>query len=223
MPALVTSTLPDAITQKLSDYVAKHTPHTFPACDLVVLHRGEQVLQGAWGTCEGIAPQADRRWDIASLTKLFTTTCVLSLCSQGKLDLDSAVGDWLPAFVHQALRPVEPGQNPHTLARLPVPADREGMLVDAREITLRQLLTHTSGLQDWRAIFLALAESAPAPRRGEGGPQLCQPGARGGGMDRPVRFPGCARAQHRLQRPGLHPLGRDRQPLHGQASGAVHR
>lgn len=73
MPALVTSTLPDAITQKLNDYVAKHTPHTFPACDLVVLHRGEQVLQGAWGTCEGIAPQADRRWDIASLTKLFTT------------------------------------------------------------------------------------------------------------------------------------------------------
>lgn len=168
MPALVTSTLPDAITQKLSDYVAKHTPHTFPACDLVVLHRGEQVLQGAWGTCEGIAPQADRRWDIASLTKLFTTTCVLSLCSQGKLDLDSAVGDWLPAFVRQALRPVEPGQNPHTLARLPVPADRQGLVVDAREITLRQLLTHTSGLQDWRAIFLALAESAPAPRRGEG-------------------------------------------------------
>lgn len=168
MPALVSSTLPDAITHKLSDYVGKHTPHTFPACDLVVLHRGQQVLQGAWGTCEGIAPQPDRHWDIASLTKLFTTTCVLSLCSDGALDLHSAVGDWLPEFVRNPERPVEPGQNPHTLERLPVPAPRQGLRVDARQVTVRQLLTHTSGLQDWRAIFLALAAAAPAPRRGVG-------------------------------------------------------
>ena len=64
----------------------------------------------------------DTRFRLASLTKLLTSVTVLRLCEQGIVSLDAPVTDWLPAF-----RPC---------------------LRDGREpfITLRHLLSHTSGL-----------------------------------------------------------------------------
>jgi CubicO group peptidase (beta-lactamase class C family) len=59
---------------------------------------------------------------IGSITKLFTSTAILQLRDQGKLRLDDPVSLYLPWF--------------HI--RNPYP--------DAPEITIRQLLTHTSGL-----------------------------------------------------------------------------
>ncbi|WP_446215102.1 serine hydrolase domain-containing protein [Micromonospora sp. IBHARD004] len=57
-------------------------------------------------------------FDLASLTKLFTTTVLLTLVEEGRLGLDEPIARWLPAF-----------------------GDGE-----RRRITLRHLLTHTSGL-----------------------------------------------------------------------------
>ncbi|WP_439853008.1 serine hydrolase domain-containing protein [Pseudomonas syringae] len=64
----------------------------------------------------------DTRFRLASLTKLLTSITVLRLCELGVLRLDAALTDWLPAF-----RP---------------------RLADGREpvVTLRHLLSHTSGL-----------------------------------------------------------------------------
>ena len=59
---------------------------------------------------------------IGSVTKLFTSTAILQLRDQGKLRLDDPVSLYLPWF----------------RIRNPFP--------DAPEITIRQLLTHTSGL-----------------------------------------------------------------------------
>ena len=162
-PPLVFSQLSTQATQALSQYVSEHLPLSFPACDITVMHRHERVFQGAWGSCEGIAPMPGRHWDIASITKLFTTTCIFGLCSKGALQLDTPVGEWIPEFVRTPLRPMEAGQNPHSLAREPLPGDRQGQVVDARTITLRQLLTHTSGLQAWRALFLELGDTPPPP------------------------------------------------------------
>ena len=68
----------------------------------------------------------DTLFDIASLTKVVgTTTAVLALVSQGELDLDAPSGRHLPGFT----------------------ALREG------QVTLRQLLTHTSGLPDTRKFY----------------------------------------------------------------------
>ncbi|HEX5542203.1 MAG TPA: serine hydrolase domain-containing protein [Micromonospora sp.] len=57
-------------------------------------------------------------FDLASLTKLFTATVLMTLVEEGALTLDEPVARWLPAF-----------------------GDGE-----RRRITLRHLLTHTSGL-----------------------------------------------------------------------------
>lgn len=57
-------------------------------------------------------------FDLASLTKLFTTTVLLTLVDEGALGLDEPIARWLPSF-----------------------GDGE-----RRGITLRHLLTHTSGL-----------------------------------------------------------------------------
>ncbi|WP_062349744.1 serine hydrolase domain-containing protein [Herbidospora yilanensis] len=64
---------------------------------------------------------ADSIFDLASLTKLFTTVVAVSLAETGAVDLDEPVATWLPAYY---------GDRP--------------------TITLRHLLTHTSGLPPGR-------------------------------------------------------------------------
>ncbi|MEU5993131.1 serine hydrolase domain-containing protein [Spirillospora sp. NPDC047418] len=70
------------------------------------------------------APVSPRsRFRIGSLTKPFTATVVLQLAGEGRIDLDAPVERYLPGVVRGA--------------------DNDG-----REITVRQLLQHTSGLPD---------------------------------------------------------------------------
>lgn len=91
---------------------------------VVVLRRGEQVLY------EGVAGLASPRWsvphtlgtrfDTASITKLFTSVAVLQLVGRGLLGLDDSIHDHV---------------------------DLAGTTI-SREVTLRHLLTHTSGIAD---------------------------------------------------------------------------
>ena len=70
-------------------------------------------------------------YDLASLTKVIaTTSAVLLLIADGKLSLDQPAADILPAF-----------------------AERE-----KKEISIRHLLTHCSGLRPWRAYYDDLRE-----------------------------------------------------------------
>jgi D-alanyl-D-alanine carboxypeptidase len=68
---------------------------------------------------------ADGRIRIASNTKMFTATVVLQLVGEGKIKLDEPVETYLPGLVHGAGG------------------------IDGRQITVRQLLQQTSGLQDY--------------------------------------------------------------------------
>lgn len=69
-----------------------------------------------------VAVTRQTRFRLASLTKLITSVCALRLCEQGRLALDDAVTRWLPDFT---------------------PRLAQGRMVT---ITLRHLLSHTSGL-----------------------------------------------------------------------------
>jgi CubicO group peptidase (beta-lactamase class C family) len=85
--------------------------------------------QGIWRGCAGVsyAGQAitpDMEFGIASNTKLFVSTAMLILQENDLLDLDDSIGDWLPTY---------PNIDPN--------------------ITIRQLLNHTSGISD--PIFLS--------------------------------------------------------------------
>ena len=86
-------------------------------------HRGETVFAAARGfaTPRWRVPNTiETRFDTASITKLFTSVAVLQLVAAGKLDLDASIHD------HVALA---------------------GTTISPR-VTLRHLLTHTSGISD---------------------------------------------------------------------------
>jgi len=72
---------------------------------------------------------------IASQTKAITTTAVMMLWEEGKFSLDDSVAKFIPAFANQkVLNNFDPKDTTYTT----VPAKRP--------ITIRDLLTHTSGL-----------------------------------------------------------------------------
>lgn len=89
-----------------------------------------------WAKGYGFADLESRRpatpatlYRVASITKLFTATAVMQLRDAGRLRLDDPVRDRLPWFTVQKAGDMDP------------------------PITIRQLLTHTSGLpRDFRAV-----------------------------------------------------------------------
>ena len=88
----------------------------------------------AVGASDPVTP--DTMFRIASMTKIVTTTAALQLVERGKLDLDAPVDQYLPEFADLQVLEGFDGDTP----RLRAPASRA---------TVRQLVTHTSGLAYW--------------------------------------------------------------------------
>lgn len=90
------------------------------------------VFEHGYGQADpatGAPVRADTRFNLASSGKMFTAVAVLQLVQQGKLNLDTPIGRYLPDW--------------------PVARVRD-------TVTPRQLLTHTSGLGSyWGAAFQA--------------------------------------------------------------------
>lgn len=116
--------------------------HAFPGCAFGALAGGELVLADALGgfTYEEGAPpvRTDTVFDIASLTKVVSTTAVAMLLYQtGVLDVDTPLGDLLPGFV----------------------VGREST-ERARKVTIRHLLAHNSGLPGYVEFFRTVTTPA---------------------------------------------------------------
>ena len=88
----------------------------------------------AVGASDPVTP--DTMFRIASMTKIIATTAALQLVERGKLDLDAPVDQFLPEFADLQVLEGFDGDEP----RLRAPATRA---------TVRQLVTHTSGLAYW--------------------------------------------------------------------------
>lgn len=92
-----------------------------PGVSAAVVRSGELVWSGASGTTvDGSKLDMDSPMVIGSVTKTFVAALILQLAEEGRLSIDATVAEYLP----------------------------ELELVGADEITLRQLLNHTSGLAD---------------------------------------------------------------------------
>src|SRR5687768_14976825 len=85
-----------------------------PAAQLVICHKGEMVHDVAMGFLD---PETRTRpvntetlFDLASVTKLFTTTAFMTLVEQGNVSLDDPVCSVLPEFSNA--RPIQPYENP---------------------------------------------------------------------------------------------------------------
>ncbi|AMR28760.1 serine hydrolase [Hymenobacter psoromatis] len=109
-----------------------------PGVIALVARDGKVVYRKALGYADAAAktplrPDAIER--IASQTKAITSVGLMELYDQGKFQLDDPIAKYLPAFAH-----------PKVLASFN-PKDSTFTTVPARgEITIRQLLTHTSGI-----------------------------------------------------------------------------
>jgi CubicO group peptidase (beta-lactamase class C family) len=98
-----------------------------PGASVLVVQDGQPVFRRSYGLAnleEGIAATPATNYRLASITKQFTAACILLLAEDGKLTLDDPVKRWLPS--------------------LPAAADA---------VTLRHLLSHTSGLIDYEDVM----------------------------------------------------------------------
>jgi CubicO group peptidase (beta-lactamase class C family) len=94
----------------------------------------------------------DAVFRIASMTKPVAGVAIMMMLEEGKLRLTDPVSRYIPQFKDMKVaiaQPLEAGSGPATngqTAGEPPPAPRFQMVPAAREITIRDLLTHTSGL-----------------------------------------------------------------------------
>ena len=124
----------------------------YPGAALAVLWRGEVVVRCAAGrtAARAGAPAAapDTIYDLASLTKVVAT---VPLILQGAAEGRLALDDPVPAHLPEC---------PH------------------HNVTIRQLLTHTSGLPAWIPFYLETAGAEAIVRRAAATPLAAQPGSR---------------------------------------------
>ena len=113
--------LPPAQVAAIDQLVAKTLGDTgVPSAEIAVVRDGKLVLNKAYGKAnEGLAADPKLPYQIASNSKQFTAMALLLLEDEDKLKLDDPVAKYIPGISG---------------------GDR---------ITLRQLLSHTSGLQDF--------------------------------------------------------------------------
>src|SRR5580658_456163 len=98
-----------------------------PGASVLVLRDGQPLIRRAYGLAD-LAPRTPAtpatNYRLASMTKEFTAAAVLLLAQERRLSLDDVLTRWLP--------------------HLPPVADT---------ITIRELLTHTSGVLDYEELM----------------------------------------------------------------------
>jgi len=107
-----------------------------PGVAVAVTDRDGTVYEGAFGERglgQGVPMTTDSVFYLASMTKPITATCAMQLVEQGKLELDAPISRYVP---HARKLQVLDGWDDKGQPRLRPPK---------REITLRDLNTHTSG------------------------------------------------------------------------------
>src|SRR5580692_5994168 len=115
-----------AVTRKV-DALMQAYQGEVPGASVLVLKDGEFLIRRAYGLAD-LAPRTPAtpatNYRLASMTKEFTATAVLLLAQERRLSLDDVLTRWLP--------------------HLPPVADT---------ITIRELLTHTSGVLDYEELM----------------------------------------------------------------------
>lgn len=114
----------------------------FPGAAVVIGRRGGEVLAEGFGRTDwqagapAVSPDSTV-YDLASLTKVVaTTSAIMALYDDGVIRLDDPVAKWVPAFT----------------------GGQKGA------VTIRQLLTHRSGLPPGRDVWKFMGDTAAARR-----------------------------------------------------------
>ncbi|HET7316983.1 MAG TPA: serine hydrolase domain-containing protein [Sphingomicrobium sp.] len=137
-PAAAQPLSPAEVSQ-IDQLVAKTLADTgVPSAEIAVVRDGKLVLNKAYGKAnEGLPANPGLPYQIASNSKQFTAMALLLLEDEGKLSLDDHVSKYIPA------------------------------VTEGDKITIRELLSHTSGLQDfWPQDFMFKTMTVPTTPQG---------------------------------------------------------
>jgi CubicO group peptidase (beta-lactamase class C family) len=110
---------------KVDAVFARWTAQT-PGCAVGVAEDGKAVLEKAYGMADlehDVPNAADTIFEAGSVSKQFTAAAVLLLAREGKLSLDDQARKYVPELPDYG-----------------------------KPLTIRHMLTHTSGLRDWGAV-----------------------------------------------------------------------
>jgi len=122
-PAKGQAQLPAELQEKIDNAANETLTKTgVPSASIAVVKEGQIAYLHAYGNARidpAMPAKPDMRYSIGSISKQFTATAILLLQEQGKLSLDDKVGKFLPE------------------------------LTRANEVSIRQILSHTSGYQDY--------------------------------------------------------------------------
>ena len=134
------------------DYLRSQVDSAFPGAVIVIGGANQNIVVSAvghYGVDDGRPVTAATVYDLASLTKVIgLTTAVMILVDSGKIDLDAPVQRYVPAFQG---------------------AGKE-------RVTIRHLLTHSSGMPAWRPLYAETATREQALALVDTTPLLRQPG-----------------------------------------------
>jgi CubicO group peptidase (beta-lactamase class C family) len=127
LAATAPAVLPAQVVQKIDALFDPWTRSDAPGCAISVTRDGQAVFERGYGMADleqGVAIRPDTVFNIASLSKQFTTTSISLLEQDGKLSWDDDVRRYIPELPDYGT-----------------------------PITLRHLANHTSGLRDWLGLL----------------------------------------------------------------------
>ena len=139
-PAQTVETLDPALRDRIDRIAAQVLEQTgVPSASVAVVQAGKLVYTHAYGSARLATPTTpavpatpQMRYSIGSISKQFTAATILMLQEEGKLALDDPVGKYVPG------------------------------LTRGGEVTIRQILSHTSGYQDyWPEDYVMTPMLAP--------------------------------------------------------------
>ncbi|WP_420388508.1 serine hydrolase domain-containing protein [Roseivirga sp.] len=111
--------------KNLSDYIRFRAAHNRYSGVTAVFQKEKQIFQQVEGLANqiwDIPNQYNTKFNLASVTKMFTATGIGMLLDEGKIALDETIFQYFPDFPNKTI---------------------------AQQVTVRQLLSHTSGLSDF--------------------------------------------------------------------------
>ena len=112
---------------KVDELFQAYSAEGMPGASVMVIRDGQPILTKSYGLANvetGVAVEPSTNFRLASITKQFTATSILMLVDDGKLSLDDSIRQHFPEF----------------------PEFADG-------ITVRHILQHTSGIEDYEPIY----------------------------------------------------------------------
>lgn len=133
-PVYAQQSLDDRATTYIDNALKKYNDMV-PGAVVHVVHKGKTVYHKAYGFADlelGVKLSKESVFEAASVSKQFTATAVLMLVEEGKLKVEDDVRKYIPELPNYG-----------------------------KTITIAQLLTHTSGLRDWRNVSYVTEFATP--------------------------------------------------------------